>query len=46
MRETLLPPNATQEERGIEAATARLGKIPIEIGRLWNPETCTADLLP
>ncbi|MBK4361667.1 phage tail protein I [Candidatus Hamiltonella defensa] len=46
MRETLLPPNATQEERGIEAATARLGKIPIEIGRLWNPETCPADLLP
>lgn len=46
MRETLLPPNATQEERGIEAATARLGKIPIEISRLWNPETCPADLLP
>lgn len=46
MSETLLPHNATQEERDIEASTARLGEVPVEIGKLWNSDTCPADLLP
>lgn len=43
---TLLPPNATKTERSLEAATARIGEIPITIGDLWNPQTCPTDLLP
>lgn len=45
-KSTLLPPNATAEERAIEQTTARLGEIPAELGRLWNPDTCPAELLP
>lgn len=43
---SLLPPNATKTERAFEAATARIGDIPIIISDLWNPSTCAADLLP
>ncbi len=43
---SLLPPNATTEEVAIEQATARLGDIPVDIGRMWNPDTCPIELLP
>ncbi len=43
---SLLPPNATTAEIAVEQTTARLGKIPVEIGKLWNPATCPVELLP
>jgi phage tail P2-like protein len=43
---SLLPPNATPVERALEATLARTDDLPIEIGKLWNPDTCPAPLLP
>ena len=43
---SLLPPNATQAERDIEAATARLEAVPTPLRQLWNPNTCPVALLP
>lgn len=45
MTETLLPPNATAQERAIEQATARIGDVPIPIKTLWDPWTCPAEFL-
>jgi phage tail P2-like protein len=46
MSPTLLPPNATQEERALEQATARLGDMAAPLRETWNPDSCPADLLP
>lgn len=46
MLKSLLPPSASALERAIEAATARIGDIPVLISRVWNPATCPAELLP
>ncbi len=46
MSDSLLPLNATQEERDIELSAARIGDVPVEIGPLWNVDTCPSDLLP
>ena len=43
---SLLPHNASPQERAIEAATARLADVPVPLRDLWNPETCPAELLP
>lgn len=44
---TLLPPNATRQERQIEAATAaRLGAVPVPIAALWDAASCPAPQLP
>ncbi len=43
---TLLPPNATRLERGIEAAAARISAVPVPLRDLWNPATCPEALLP
>ncbi len=43
---TLLPPNATQQERAIESSIERLGAVNVPIDQLWNAETCPASLLP
>jgi phage tail P2-like protein len=42
---SLLPPNATSGERGLEAAM-RCGIDLSAVGTLWNPATCPADVLP
>lgn len=42
---TLLPPNASVQERALEQATARVGAVPVGITDLWNPDTCPADKL-
>ncbi len=39
---SLLPPNATDLERGLEAAIERLSGVPVPIRRLWNPDTAEA----
>lgn len=43
---TLLPPSATDSERALDLATARLGDVPVLVREAWNPETCPAELLP
>lgn len=43
---SLLPPNATAQERSIEAAIARAGEFASLVKSLWNPDTCPAALLP
>jgi phage tail P2-like protein len=43
---TLLPPNATALERGLEAAAARVSAVPVPLPALWNPWTCPPELLP
>lgn len=42
----LLPPNATNQERVLDDATARVGAVPTPLRDLWNPDTCPAALLP
>ena len=42
---SLLPPNATQFERDLEASTERATSMPVSIASLWNPETCPEALL-
>jgi phage tail P2-like protein len=43
---SLLPPNATRLERGLEQATARIGAVPVSLRPLWDPQACPLDLLP
>jgi len=43
---SLLPPNATSQERAMEASTARLAEVPVPVAKLWQPHTCPAALLP
>jgi len=43
----LLPHNATQLERDIEATTSRLSEVDASpVSAIWNPDTCPAHLLP
>lgn len=42
---SLLPPNATDEERAIEDAM-RAGIDLSQVGSLWNPATCPVAILP
>jgi phage tail P2-like protein len=44
--QTLLPPNATDAERAIEATLARSGDMRVDLDKLWNPQTCPVALLP
>ncbi len=46
MTKSLLPPNASQLERDLSEAIARLGDIPVEISDLWNPDKCPLSMLP
>lgn len=43
---SLLPPNASQAERALEAATARATAVVTPLRDLWNPDTIPASLLP
>lgn len=43
---SLLPPGATPVERSLEAACARIGSVPRELGALWDPARCPVDWLP
>lgn len=45
MSDTLLPANATPQERALEGATARVRDVPVPIRELWNADTCPADKL-
>lgn len=43
---TLLPPNATRQERALEAATARMASAPVPLRDIWDATRCPAPLLP
>lgn len=42
----LLPPNATSQERAMDAAVSRIGSVPVPLSELWNPDTCPEEHLP
>lgn len=42
---SILPPNASTLEKGMEAASA-VPALPVPLRDLWNPATCPASLLP
>ncbi|MFT4925627.1 MAG: phage tail P2-like protein [Phenylobacterium sp.] len=46
MSKSLLPLNATDFERDLEQAAARIDNMPIDVGKLWDPDSCPASLLP
>lgn len=46
MTDTLLPINATTQERAIEGATARLSDVPVPVRAVWSPDDCPAEILP
>ncbi|WP_434361061.1 phage tail protein I [Parasalinivibrio latis] len=46
MADSILPPNATNEERALEQSVCRSSDIPVPLHDLWNPETCPEELLP
>lgn len=41
----LLPLNATDQERALSDATARVGEVPVPVREIWNAETCPPGLL-
>lgn len=43
---SLLPSNATQLERAIEAVMSGMLTIDVPVDRLWSPERCPAAVLP
>jgi phage tail P2-like protein len=43
---SLLPYNATPQERALEGATARIGDIPVPVRDVYNAATCPVQLLP
>lgn len=46
MSDSLLPWNASAQERALEAATARVSDVPVPVRDMWDPDTCPAELLP
>ncbi len=45
MTESLLPPNATDQEIALSMATGRISAIPVPTRDMWNPDTCPSDKL-
>lgn len=46
MSKSLLPLNATEQERALELSSARLDTTNTGIKSLWNPEACPPEFLP
>jgi phage tail P2-like protein len=44
--DTLLPSSATQQERAMEGATARISDVPVLVRESKDPDDCPAVLLP
>lgn len=43
---SLLPPNTNVHEHALDDAMSRLGAVPVDIVKLWNPQTCPVAFLP
>lgn len=41
-----LPPNATAQEVALAGVTDRIDAVPVNTRKIWNPQTCPANLLP
>ncbi|MBY6056754.1 phage tail protein I [Leisingera daeponensis] len=46
MSDSLLPHNATEEERALEAVLREAFDLPVILRDIWNPDSCPAELLP
>lgn len=46
MNNSLLPPNATAQEKALEGATARVGSMATPLRDIWNPDDCPSAMLP
>lgn len=46
MTDTLLPINATAQERALEGASARVSDVPVPVRDLWNADACPPSVLP
>src|SRR3989338_3969294 len=48
MTDTILPPNSSALERDIEelGGKKRIEAIDVPVGKLWNPQTIPAEILP
>lgn len=44
--ESLLPPNATPQERALAEGMTRLSAVPVPVDTLWGAATCPVALLP
>lgn len=42
----LLPYNATDAERALSNAIARISDVPVVVREVWNPDTCPSNVLP
>lgn len=42
----LLPYNATEQERALAEATARISDVPVIVREVWNHDTCPSNVLP
>lgn len=42
---SLLPPNATEQERALALAIARVSDVPVVARKLWSADDCPADKL-
>lgn len=45
-KESLLPPNASPAQHALAATMARISAIPMPLGDLYNPATCSTASLP
>ncbi|HEY7775415.1 MAG TPA: phage tail protein I, partial [Kineobactrum sp.] len=43
---SLLPPNASHQERSLEAAAARFDNVPVVVREIWDAQSCPESLLP
>ncbi|SMG67375.1 phage tail protein I, partial [methanotrophic bacterial endosymbiont of Bathymodiolus sp.] len=43
---SLLPFNATKQERDLESVLLRSALLPVNIATVWDPQTCPIELLP
>ncbi|MGE4169147.1 MAG: phage tail protein I [Candidatus Margulisiibacteriota bacterium] len=43
---SLLPNNASNQERALEATLSRISDVPVSIRQIWNPDTCPETFLP
>jgi phage tail P2-like protein len=43
---SLLPPNATSQERDMANTVARISDVPVPVRDVWNVQTCPSAILP
>lgn len=46
MTSALLPINALNLEKNVTDTVSRIGDLPVNVDKLWNPQTCPENFLP